>query len=307
MRADTHTAHDAHHETPGILYAGLAYFFWGVTPIYWRMLGSVPPFVLTTHRVLWCALFMAGLTLWRGRTSHILGIFRNPGLIGTLALTSVLITLNWSLFIYSVATNQLVESSLGYYLTPLLSMALGVLLFGERMSRVRLVGVALAAIAVLAQAVALGHFPWLGLSLALSFGFYGYFRKKAQVDSADGLLIETVLLFPFALGLILWWGRHEAQAFPYPDLRTNLMLVGGGPLTAIPLSLFAAGARRIRLTTLGFLQYLSPSITLVVATLGFHEHFGRVDAISFAFVWAALLVVALEGRFRPVVAPQEGG
>lgn len=294
-------------EGPGILYAGTAYAVWGVIPLYWRLLGDVPPFELTVHRVLWCALFVAAVTVWRGRLGPVATILRTPKLLGTLALTSLLISGNWTLFIYCVATNQLVESSFGYYLTPLLSMALGVAFFGERMSRARQAGVALAAVAVAAKAFALGHVPWLGLSLALSFGFYGYFRKKAPVDSMDGLLIETVLLFPFTLALILYWAASGTGAFPSSHLATDALLIGAGPVTAIPLAMFAAGARRIRLTTLGFLQYVSPSITLVLAIFGFGESFGRVDAISFVFVWLALVVVAFEGRFKAVAAaPGEG-
>lgn len=286
-------------EGPGILYAGLAYATWEIIPIYWRLLGDVPPFELTVHRVLWCALFVAGVTAWRGRLGHIATILRTPKLLATLALTSVLISANWTLFIYCVASNQLVEASLGYYLTPLLSMALGVFLFGERMSRLRLAGVVLAGAAVAIKAISFGHVPWIGLSLALSFGFYGFFRKKAPVDAMDGLLVETALLFPFTLALIVYWARTKSGAFPSPHLAKDALLIAGGPVTAIPLAMFAAGARRIRLTTLGFLQYVSPSITLVLAVFGFHEHFARADAISFACVWAALVIVALEGRFRP--------
>jgi chloramphenicol-sensitive protein RarD len=294
-------------EGAGILYAGLAYAFWGITPLYWRLLGNVPPFQVTTHRVLWCAVFVAAVTVWRGRLGHIVTILRTPKLLGTLALTSVLITVNWSIFIYCVATNQLVESSLGYYLTPLLSIALGVFLFGEHMTRFRAVGVILAAIAVSVKAFSLGHVPWIAFSLALSFGFYGYFRKKAPVDAMDGLLVETALLLPFTIALVAYWARTEPGAFPSSSLLTDGLLIAGGPITAIPLAMFSAGARRIRMTTLGFLQYFTPTFTLLLATLGFHERFGRVDAISFAFVWLALLIVALEGRFRPAIAAQEGG
>ena len=301
------TANEHGGETLGILYAGVAYAFWGITPLYWRLLGDVPPFELTTHRVLWCALFVGIVTAWRGRLGHIVTILRTPKLLGTLALTSVLISTNWTVFIYCVATNQLVEASLGYYLTPLLSIALGVFLFGEHMTRWRLAGVVLAAVAVGAKAFALGHIPWIAFSLSLSFGFYGFFRKKAPVDSLDGLLIETAILLPFTLALVIYWARTEPHAFPAAGLLSDSLLILAGPITAIPLAMFAAGARRIRLSTLGFLQYFTPSFTLLLATFGFHEHFSRVDAISFAFVWVALLIVALEGRFRPAVAAQEGG
>ncbi len=303
MRESSETPNEA----TGILYAGLAYAIWGVIPLYWRMLDDVPPFELTVHRILWCAVFVAGVTALRGRLSHIVDIVRQPQLLATLALTSILISTNWTIFIYCVATNHLVEASLGYYLTPLLSIGLGVFLFGERMSRLRLAGVTLAAIAVAVKAIAFGHFPWIGLSLAFSFGFYGFFRKKAPVDALDGLLVETLLLFPITLALVVYWASSGQGAFPSPHISKDALLIAGGPITAIPLAMFAAGARRMRLSTLGFLQYLSPSITLLLAIFGFHEAFNRGDAVSFALIWVALAIVALEGRFRPAVAAEEGG
>jgi chloramphenicol-sensitive protein RarD len=297
---------DHPNETSGILYAGLAYAIWGIIPLYWRLLDAVPPFELTVHRILWCAVFVAGVTALRGRLSNVVDIVRQPSLLGTLALTSILISINWTIFIYCVATNHLVEASLGYYLTPLLSMGLGVFLFGERTSRLRLAGVALATIAVAVKAITFGHFPWIGLSLAFSFGFYGFFRKKAPVDALDGLLVETLLLFPITLALVAYWARSGSGAFPSPKLSRDALLIAGGPITAIPLAMFAAGARRMRLSTLGFLQYLSPSITLLLAIFGFHETFSRGDAWSFALIWLALGIVALEGRFRPAIAAEEG-
>jgi chloramphenicol-sensitive protein RarD len=159
---------------------------------------------------------------------------------------------------------------------------------------------------VAVKALSFGHFTWIGLSLAFSFGFYGFFRKKVPVDSLDGLLIETTLLFPITLGLVAYWATTKSGAFPSASLTKNLLLIGGGPITAIPLAMFAAGARRLRLSTLGFLQYVSPSITLLLAIFGFHEPFSRGDATSFALIWLALAVVALEGRFRPAVVVEEG-
>jgi chloramphenicol-sensitive protein RarD len=289
-----------HDESAGILLAGFAYAFWGVMPLYWRLLGDVPAFELTVHRVLWCALFLVIVAAWRGRISRVVSILREPRTIATLALTSVLISCNWTLFIYCVSTNQLVEASFGYYLTPLLSIALGVFLFGERMSRMRLIGIALAVGAVGVQAFELGHIPWIGPMLALSFGFYGYFRKLTDVDALDGLLVETLILFPFTFGLVAyWWGTHTG-AFPSDNLGKDALLIVGGPLTAVPLAMFAAGARRIRLTTLGFLQYFSPSLTLLLATFGFHETFTRGSAIAFVCIWAAIVIVALEGRIGRV-------
>jgi chloramphenicol-sensitive protein RarD len=148
------------------------------------------------------------------------------------------------------------------------------------------------------QAYELGHIPWIGPALALSFGFYGYFRKLTDIDSLDGLLVETLILFPITFGLVaFWWWRHTG-AFPSVNLGKDALLIVAGPLTAVPLAMFAAGARRIRLSTLGFLQYCSPSITLLLATFGFHETFSRGSAIAFVLIWAAILIVALEGQFR---------
>lgn len=288
----------------GIALAAAAYGFWGIMPVYWRLLSAVPPFQLTVHRVFWCALFLAGLLFVRGRGSRLLALIRDRRLIGTLALTSVLISINWTIYIYCVATDQLVEASLGYYINPLISIALGVIFFRERMSRLRLLAVLVAAAAVAVQAVKLGHIPWIAPALALSFGFYGYFRKRTDVDSVDGLTIETWILFPLTFGLVLFWGARGTGAFAGGTALRDALLILGGPLTAVPLAMFAAGARRIRLSTLGFLQYFSPSITLLIAVFAFGEPFTRTDAITFGCVWAALLLVAMEGRLvRAKTAP----
>lgn len=292
-------------EAAGILYGGLAYAVWGIIPAYWRLLGDVPPFEITMHRILWCSIFVVGVTAWRGRFALIVTILRTPRLLRMLALTSLLISSNWTMFIYCVATNRLVEASLGYYLTPLLSIALGVFLFGETMSRMRVVGVVLATIAVIVQMVAVGHVPWLGLALALTFGFYGFFRKQAPVDALDGLMVETLLVLPIAAALIGYWAYARQGAFPSPNFAKDCLLIGAGPVTAVPLALFAAGARRMRMSTLGFVQYLSPSITLILATLVYREPFTRADGVSFVLVWAALVIVAVDGRVGQP-APESG-
>ena len=283
-------------EGRGILLAGLAYAIWGVVPAYWRLLSEVPPFELTVHRVLWCAVFVAGVTLWRGRLASILTIFRTRAVFRLLFLTSILITANWTLYIYCVATDQLVEASLGYYITPLISIALGVIFLGERLSRMRLVGLVLAALAVVIKAIGLGHIPWIAPTLAFSFGFYGYFRKRIPVDSLDGLAVETWIMFPFTLGMVSFWAHAGTGAFPSPHLGEDALLIFAGPLTAVPLAMFAAGARRVRMSTLGFLQYIAPSITLLLAVFGFGEAFNSVDVVTFACVWSALAIVAAEGR-----------
>ena len=284
-------------EAAGILYAGAAYSLWGLFPLYWEMLAIVPPIELSIHRMLWCALFAVGVTAARGRLTHILHILTTKRLIWPLALSSVLIAANWTIYIWSIATHQIVEAALGYYINPLLSIALGVVTLGERLSRLRLAAIGLAAVAIAVQIVEVGHLPWIALSLALTFGFYGYLRKLTPVDPLDGLAVETCLLFPMTLGTVAFLAWNGTGVFPAAHFSTNALLVLAGPVTAVPLALFAAGARRVRMSTLGFLQYLSPSITLAVATLVFGEPFSATDAATFGCVWTALILVGVEGRF----------
>jgi chloramphenicol-sensitive protein RarD len=234
---------------------------------------------------------------------RVLALFRHPRSIATLALTALLIALNWGTYIYAIASHQLVAASLGYYVTPLVSIVLGVLIFRERLSRLRLVAILLAGAAVVLQAFALGHFSWITLILVFSFGLYGFFRKWTHVDPIDGLAVESWLLLPFTSGAILFWGIKGTGAFPVAGLWTDALLILGGLLTALPLAVFAAGVSRIRLSTLGFLQYLNPTITLMLATFGFGEHFTRTDLIAFGCVWGALIVVALDSHFSRVKAP----
>ena len=283
-------------ETTGIALGAGAYLIWGFMPLYWRLLGPMPTIELTTHRLFWCALVVTAATLMRGRARDILAILRDARRLGGLALSSLLITANWTLFIYSVENHRLVEAALGYYTTPLVSIALGLAFLGERLSRLRLFAIALALVAVVAQTVALGHFPWLALSLSLTFGFYGYLRKLIPVDALDGLTVETCLFLPLTAALVAWWGFSGTGLFPRFGLSRDIILIFGGVMTSVPLALFAASARRVRMTTLGFLQYLSPSITLIVATVGLGEPFTPVNAISFACIWTALIIVSAEGQ-----------
>lgn len=291
-----------HAERHGILYAGSAYLIWAVMPLYWNLLTAIPAVELATHRILWCAICVFTISLARGRIPHLIEILRHRKLLPTLMLTSVLITCNWTIFIYCVESEQLVAASLGYYITPLISIALGVVLLGERITPVKILAIALATAAVIWQSIQLGYIPWVSPALAFSFGFYGYFRKLTPVDSLDGLTIETCLLFPITLVLVGYWYLEGTGAFPRAGAHTDMLLILSGPLTAIPLVLFAAGARRVRMVTLGFLQFLSPTLTLILAVALLGEHFTRLDVITFGCVWGALLIVGLEGRIRRFAA-----
>ncbi len=294
-------------EGKGILFAGGAYGIWGIVPLYWRLLTGVGPIEITIHRILWCAITVAIVTLARGRFWHIMAVVRTRRTLGALMISSLLITANWTIYIYCVSTHQLVEASLGYYMTPLISIALGVLLLGEKISRLRLLAIGLAGTAVIVQSFSLGHVPWIAPALALTFGFYGYMRKRIPVDALDGLTIETCLLFPFTLVIVTVLALEGSGAFPSKDFLRDALLIGAGPLTAVPLVMFAAGAKRVRMTTLGFLQYFSPSITLAMATLFLGETFTRVDLLTFACVWSALVLIGIEARLtRPAMRAGQG-
>ena len=246
-------------EPLGIAYVAASYALWGVVPLYWALLLGVPPVEITLHRILWGAVFGAAITVLRGRWAEIARIFRDRATLTALAISSVLI-------------------------------------LGERVSRLRVAAMGLAGVAVAVQAFELGHLPWVAPALALSFGFYGFMRKRTHVDALDGLTLETSFLFPLAAGVLGFLALKGTGAFTFTNPARVLLLISTGPVTLVPLVLFAAGARRIRMTTLGFLQYLSPSITLLVATGLMGEHFSRTDGITFAFVWGALILVALDGQ-----------
>jgi chloramphenicol-sensitive protein RarD len=248
--------------------------------------------------MVWCAAFGVALTFGLGRWGEVRAALSNRKVFRALTISSLLIAANWTVYIYAIAKYELVEASLGYYINPLLSIVLGVALLGEKLSPLRIVAIGLASVAVLFKALSIGHFPWIAISLALTFGFYGYVRKLTPVAALDGLTIETCILLPFTAGILLFWGWQGTGAFTPRNPGIDLLLVLGGPITALPLMLFSAGARRVRLSTLGFLQYLSPSISLVIAVFVLGEPFTRIDMTAFGCVWLALALVALDGRVR---------
>lgn len=281
-------------ERAGVGYAVGAYLLWGFLPLYWHLVHEVPAVEMTAHRTLWCVVMLGAMTLLRGRTGEIAAILRTPGTRWTLVATSLLITVNWTLFMYALVTDQVVESSLGYYMTPVLNFAFGILLMRERPSRLRMFCIALATCGVLVQLFAFGRLPWLAVGLAVTFGFYGYFRKKAPVAAMDGLLVETGLMVPLATGLIVWWYVQGTGLFLVGDTKRDALLILGGALTIAPLALFAAAMRRVRMTTMGFLQYMAPTISLLVAVFILGEPFDLGDLVSFGFIWAAIAIAVFE-------------
>ena len=215
-----------------------------------------------------------------------------------LVASALLIAVNWGLFIWAVTADRIIDTSLGYYINPLVSFVLGVVWLGERLTKIQLAAIALALLGVINQTVALGYLPWISLVLAVSFGIYGLIRKTVAVESLEGLTVEAILLAPISLGYIVYQVVSQQGAFFHVSLATDLLLVLAGPLTAIPLLLFAAGARLVRLSTMGFLQYLAPSISLVLAVFLYHEPFTQAHAVTFALIWSALALVTWEALRR---------
>jgi chloramphenicol-sensitive protein RarD len=279
-----------------MLYAVASYSIWGVLPLYWHMLGSVPPFELTYHRMVWSAVVGVIAILALGRTRPVMAALRNPKVLRALAASALFIACNWTLYIYAISKAELVEASLGYYINPLVNVAFGVTLLGERLSPLRLAAIVLAGAAVLFKVLVIGHFPFIALGLAFSFAIYGYIRKLTPVAALDGMAIETCLLLPFTAGLLALFAFQGTGAFTLSHPGTDILLILGGPLTALPLILFAAAARRVSLSTLGFLQYMSPSITLLIAVFALGEPFTKADMAAFGCVWIALVLVAFDAR-----------
>ena len=271
-----------------------AYALWGVMPLYFKALTHVGAIEIVAHRILWSLIFLGALaTLWR-RWAGIRAALASPRVALTLLLTAVLIGVNWLVYIYAVVSGHVLEGSLGYYLNPLVNVLLGVFLLKEKLSRLQKGAVFLAGAGVAILAVGAGEAIWISLTLAASFATYGFLRKVAPVESLEGLSIETLFLAPLAFAWLVWLSRTGDGAFLHSRL-TDLLLVLGGAVTAIPLLLFTAAAKRLAYSTLGFLQYVAPSIQFLLAVLVFGEPLTRAHIVCFGAIWVALAIFVGEG------------
>jgi len=287
---------DARAARQGMFAALAAFVTWGLAPLYFRALGSVPPFEIVAHRVLWSALFLAGLLAAVSSTggyARVRAALAQPRLLALLTLTALLTSSNWLVFIWAIDAGRLLEASLGYFINPLVSVALGALFLGERLRPLQAVAVAIACAGVGWRVWQLGSLPWIPLFLAGTFGLYGLLRKRAPVDAVGGLFIETLVVAPLALGWLLWLHMHESLAFG-SGAATDWLLPLTGVITAVPLMLFAVGARRLPLATVGFLQYIAPSLNFLVAVLLFREPFDTTQLVGFALIWFALAVYSFD-------------
>ena len=279
----------------GIVYAALAYLSWGLFPLYFRQVAAVPALEVVLHRTLWSLVFVLALLAVRRQWAWMRELLRQPRVLGAFALSALLLAANWLTYVWAVNNGHVVDASLGYFILPLVNVALGYVFLHERPRPGQWLAVAVAAAGVLWLTVLTGRLPWIALVLALSFGFYGLLRKVAVLGALEGLTLETILLAPVTLAVLGAWAWQGQGALVQGDATTVGWLVLAGPVTAIPLLWFAAGARRIPLATMGILQYISPSLQLALGVWLFHESFESSRLAGFVLIWAALLVYTLEG------------
>ncbi|MEQ5802065.1 EamA family transporter RarD [Halomonas sp. H10-9-1] len=289
----------------GVMFGLAAYGMWGCFPLFFALFEGVPAFEILIHRVLWSCLFLVGLVTLLGRWAPIRQALGQPRRLGRVLGCALLIALNWGLYIYAVETRHVLQASLGYFMTPLVNVALGMLVLRETIHRLQAAAVALAALAIVMQLVMLGQLPWISLALAFSFGTYGLLRKQVPLDGLSGLFVETLLLLPLGLIALGWLSHLELSHF-LGDTRTTLLLIASGVITALPLLAFAGAARRLRLATLGFLMYINPTIQFLIALLAFGEPLSGVQLATFVLIWTGLALYswsAWQSRPREVTQP----
>ncbi len=280
----------------GVVNATLAFLLWGLFPLYFHAIGEVPPVEILAHRMVWSLLFLAIVLTVRQQWKWLPQVLRAPKIVGTFAASALLLTANWGIYIWAVNHGHVLDASLGYFITPLLNVLLGLLVLKERLRRGQWIAIGVAAAGVVWLTWQAGQLPWIALALAVTFGGYGLLRKTAALAALEGLSFETLLLFPLAAGYLIWLTAHGANTFVNtPNDSTRWLLVAAGPITAIPLLLFAAGARRIPLSVLGMLQYIAPTIQMILGLIVFHETFSPARLAGFIVIWSALGLYVAEG------------
>ncbi|OAN70693.1 permease [Jannaschia sp. EhC01] len=281
-------------DTPaGFAYAVSAYVLWGGLPIYLKALSHISPMEIVAHRVIW-SLPIIGVLIWvTGRTADLKVALRTPRLMAMAALTALFISVNWGVYIWAIANERALDGALGYYINPLFSVFLGAVLLGERLSRLQWAAVALAALAVVVLTVEEGRLPWVALALMLSWGGYAFCKRKLPVGPNQGFFLEVALLCVPAFAYVAWLGATGSGSFLVGVPWDSWLLVGCGLVTAVPLILYVNGAKLLRLSTIGILQYIAPTLIFLVAVFLFNEPFGSARMIAFPMIWAALVLYSV--------------
>jgi chloramphenicol-sensitive protein RarD len=282
----------------GVMSGVAAYLIWGFLPIYLKALQGVPDLQIMLHRVVWAFVFVLLLVLLRRRLSVIIESIRNPRVILTYTLTAILLSVNWLIYIYGINSGQVIETSLGYFINPLFSVALGVIFLRERLRPMQWLPVGLATLGVLYLTMQYGTLPWIALALAFSFGMYGLIKKIAPLGAMDSLFVETGIIFMPAMLLLLFSENQGAGAFGHQGWQISILLAFSGLVTALPLLLFGRAARSIPLSLLGILQYIAPTVQFLLGIFLFQEAFSATRLVGFAIIWSALIIFSLEGFFN---------
>ena len=280
----------------GAVVVGTAFLIWGLFPLYWKLVGSVPALQVLAHRGLWCAVSVWAVLLARGGWGWIAGL--RPRLWGLLALGGMLISINWGVYVWAVNHGHVVDTSLGYFITPLVNVVLAVLVLRERPTLMQQVALLVAGLSVVLLGVRAGHLPWISLTLACSFGSYGLLRKLVAIDAMRGLAVESGLMSLPALVFLMWCAHKGELHFLSGDDRSDLLLLIGGPVTALPLALFAWGTRRVSMVAVGVMQYLTPTVQFLIGVWLFHEPFGGARRLAFGLIWTALALFTGEALWR---------
>lgn len=282
-------------KTKGVWYAIGAYVLWGLLPIYWKLLHQVPSLQLLCHRIVWsCVSLILIIILLRQWQSFYTAI-KKPRVLVIYLLAAILVSVNWFVFIWAIQANFIIEASLGYFITPLISIALGVLFLHETLRPMQWIAAIIAGIGIIYLTYSYHMVPWISLALALSFGFYGLVKKIAPLGSFNGLTLETIILFPLATAYLFYIDKAGNGAWMHISYTVDLLLFGAGAVTIVPLLLFTSAARSINLSLVGFLQYIAPILHFLIGRFLYHETFTKTQLIGFSFVWVALAVLSLEG------------
>jgi chloramphenicol-sensitive protein RarD len=294
----------------GVLHAFSAYFIWGLVPIYWKLLKHVPAIQLIGHRIVWSFLFLVLIVIMGRKWPAFQASVSGRRVIRIYTVAAVLCGLNWFIYVWAVTAGYIVEASLGYFINPLLSVFLGVIFLRERLRLFQWISMGLAAAGVAYLAVVYGRLPWISLGLALTFGFYGLVKKKAPLNSLNGLTLETGILFLPGLLFLVYMDSAGQGAFLHTGIRSDFLMAGAGLITTIPLLFFASATQRIPLTTIGVMHYITPTLQFLLGVLVYREAFDATKGVGFGIVWAGLIVFCMEGfyyRYNSRVAAYSGG
>lgn len=277
----------------GYLYGIGAYVMWGILPLYWKLIDFIPAYEILAHRILWSFVFVLGILYFQGNIHRLKEVISDKNNVLRLFCSTVFITINWGLYIWAINSEHVVEASMGYYMNPLFVVLIGVLVLKEKLSIYQMISLFMAALGVVIITVQYGSIPWVSLILAISFAFYGLMKKKLKLDATVGLALETAILTPIVLSFILYRQYLGIEAIGTVSAASVSILIGSGIVTALPLLWFAEGANIIPLSSMGFLQYIAPTISLILGIFVFKESFTRAHMISFGFIWAGLIVYSL--------------